>query len=143
MLAVADLVFFGSPYSPLGTTSNDAFQAEELGEEHNRHALAAISACRGGIDVLVTHSRSPMFDLAARKSRVWAYGHFHDQYGILIGVDGKDENTFQGCVFVNVANCDMIYRPVHPTVVIDIEPRQRACVATSITTGNAGIEPRR
>ena len=115
---VCGLRVFGSPHSPLGVTSNDAFQSTSLGTSHSdkAHALAA-----DGIDVLVTHARSPLFEAVARQARVWAHGHIHSDYGVS-PLDASDES---GCVRVNCATCDMIYRPANAPVVVDMLPSRR------------------
>lgn len=127
---VAGLSFFGSPHSPPGVTSNDAFQAKAIGKEHSSRALAAIE---GGsrLDVLVTHSKSAAFERVAVASRVWAHGHFHDQYGIMRPQRPQRPQQQRGCTLVNAASCDMIYRPVNPPVVMDITPASAGGAAPS------------
>ena len=104
---LAGLHFFGSAHSPRGPTSNDAFQRDEC-EQKAVHVAKTLPR----IDVLVTHARSPAFEAIAQRARVWVHGHFHDQYGIT-----RDD----GRIWVNAASCDMIYRPVHPPVVVDLQ----------------------
>ncbi|KAL7471651.1 hypothetical protein ACHAXS_011938 [Conticribra weissflogii] len=97
------------------------------------------------IDIFVSHARNHYFEpLVFPRTimtggtitpRIWAYGHFHDKHGInreryqsmIPQGSGATTNRYtseeiiveKSCLCINAAICDMIYRPVQPTVVVD------------------------
>ena len=61
---------------------------------------------------------------AAKSARLWVHGHFHDRRGVAFcNANGNANGAPGGCVCVNAATCDMIYRPVHPPIVVDLDVR--------------------
>lgn len=112
---VADLKFFGSPWSPSGGTGNKAFQS---GVDAANVASKALGKCSpddegGHIDVLLTHASCKQWEALSSRASFWAHGHWHDGQGSAKIIDG-------GCVSINVASNDMIYRPRNPPIVFDV-----------------------
>jgi Icc-related predicted phosphoesterase len=83
-----------------------------------------------GIDILVTHGPPKgILDRVDRggevgceelrralpriRPRLHVFGHIHEAYGQL---------HLDGTHFVNAASCDLHYKPVHPPVVVDLQP---------------------
>jgi len=116
---VGGLVFFGSPWSPSGGTGNRAFQsgAHAAGVASNAsEALRKTPSANIGdieIDVLLTHCNCKEWEALSSKASFWAHGHFHDGTGTAEIIKG-------GCVSINVASTDMIYRPRNPPIVFDV-----------------------
>jgi hypothetical protein len=113
-VTVADLVIYGSPWSPSGGTGNKAFQrgsdasqeVELLAQRLDHHPR---------LDVLLTHATCPLWEAAISKlgASFWAHGHWHDR-------QGRVKCHSNGCISVNVASNDMIYLPKNPPIVFDV-----------------------
>mmetsp|Transcript_17576 Transcript_17576/g.25182 ORF Transcript_17576/g.25182 Transcript_17576/m.25182 type:complete len:204 (+) Transcript_17576:754-1365(+) len=139
-VVVEKLVFYGSPWSPLGTTGNNAFQ-------RNCHAKDEVTLAQkqlatqeakdkqkeyyNRIDVLLTHAggrntawNKLIYDeneiLLEGTPKYWIHGHWHDGHGDCTTILDSRRRRGRKCVSVNVASNDMIYRPVNPPVVLDV-----------------------
>mmetsp|Transcript_3668 Transcript_3668/g.5287 ORF Transcript_3668/g.5287 Transcript_3668/m.5287 type:complete len:303 (-) Transcript_3668:1035-1943(-) len=116
MVNVAGLTFYGSPWSPTGRTRNKAFQN---GIDAREEAAKAVDyTAERYIDVLLTHARDDRWEtlVAASKVKLWAHGHWHNERGDIRVIPG-------GCVSVNAASHDLMYRNRHPPVVFDVPIR--------------------
>jgi hypothetical protein len=112
-VTVADLVIYGSPWSPSGVTGNKAFQRGSDASQEVELAQRLDHPPR--VDVLLTHATCPRWEAAISKlgASFWAHGHWHDE-------QGRVKCHSNGCISVNVASNDMIYRPKNPPIVFDV-----------------------
>jgi len=113
-----NLTLFGSPWSAPEMKNHIAFQFFDPTEE--KKFLKPLEELNpGSVDVLMTHGGgnhpSDLTPIVQRlKPRVGLSGHYHSEYGV----------QFVGeTVFINCASVNVLYRPVNPVVVVDIEPR--------------------
>lgn len=119
---VAGLRIWGSPWQPF--FGDGAFN---LGR--GRPCLEKWSLIDAGVDVLVTHGppfgrgdlchdgrRAGCLDLLYQvqtriRPKIHVFGHIHEDRGV--SSDGITD-------FVNATTCDVLYRPIHPPIVVDL-----------------------
>lgn len=121
-----DIVIHGSPWSPPGMTGNSAFQQQRVGRagDNNEDAIIkeisiALESKHPHIDVLLTHASCQKWEavVQTKGTAFWAHGHWHDG-------QGQTKVHKNGCVSVNVASNDMLYRPQNPPTVFDVPIRR-------------------
>ena len=108
---IEGLIVYGSPWSPEGSTGNVAFQQGQTAVER-----AKLASNLPSIDVLITHAACASWDpiLASHGVQLHCHGHWHNGHG-QARIHGAN-----GCISINVASNDMIYRPKNPPVVMDV-----------------------
>ena len=86
MAHVADLVVFGSPWSPMGKTSNTAFQSgqnaqplvdQALQNSDNSKSDREVLAQQQQVDILMTHATCLAWEplIQAKQVQLWVHGH--------------------------------------------------------------------
>lgn len=128
---IGGLTFYGTPWSPEGTSGNKAFQRGTTAADSITNELTAILRNNhnkndddntGRIDVLMTHAACDTCESILEKHSVqcWVHGHWHNHHG-----KSRFYVTNNGCrcISINVASNDMIYRPKNPSIVMDVCPR--------------------
>lgn len=131
LVQVADLVIFASPWSPVGRTSNTAFQSGHNAQHLVDWALQQDKDDQNDmlqshrfdqVDILMTHAACETWEgyVRAKQVKFWIHGHWHDGRGRIKQIPHQTNHQGCGGISINVASNDMIYRPIHPPVVYDV-----------------------
>ncbi len=118
IVQLADLVLYDSPWSPPRKTGNRVFQ-QRGGSDATLDASKEVSLvlrCKHPcVDVLLTHANCIPWEtvVQTKGTAFWAHGHWHDGHG-------QTKIHKNGCLSVNVASNDRLYRPRNPPTVFDV-----------------------
>lgn len=137
-LAIANLNFFGTPYTPMFFNWSYMRPREELDAVWQTipdqvDVLISHGPPKGFLDVTRDmHTRSPVHVGSKSLTRhvvqrikplVHAFGHIHDEKGIRNFGAVSDGGT----IFINCSCCNIANELVNPGIVVDIDPIRRTC----------------
>ncbi|KAL7577686.1 hypothetical protein ACA910_001001 [Epithemia clementina (nom. ined.)] len=124
-VTIANMTVYGSPWSPMGTTGNRAFQSGADARYAAKKCIQATLSWKS-IDILVTHAFCKEWKdqvVSAKGTKFWVHGHWHDGQGkpsVIQGPPNERNKSALNCISVNVAINNMIYRPVNAPIVYDL-----------------------